>query len=426
MLTPRFTTGNTIVVGWIIEEDHYPLASLLFEGLQMSHSHANQILEGAGRSGFSPLVDLVLSSWLAESSSNFAIQSAFNIASEFGNVEVIERLGVYMRRKKQKNNSIYRFEGGTSSFEGDLEVKLEPALVAAAQGGHVATVDALLKAGFWNENFGNVGRAPRGILKTRPSKAIAGAPRAPLALQLALVKAASFGHLAVVERLLREGLDTDALVASLSEASSKGHLSVVDRLLSDRLLREMGENHRIQHTLPLFGPDVSPLVRAAIGGHAKVVRRLLEVEKDPNHRVWANALQRATSEDHSFVVYELLEKIPQFDSPLSKARHLGEALRSAASMGHLAVVERLLSSGADVDFADESKVWETALYFATVSGCLAIVECLLRCGANVSVVGFKRGAEASALQRAYESGHKTVVERLRAKSCWCAVAKMVP
>ncbi len=80
---------------------------------------------------------------------------------------------------------------------------------------------------------------------------------------------------------------------------------------------------------------------------------------------------------------------------------------SAAALGHITVIERLLQQKADVNAAGSDG--RTALQAAAEGGHLAVVERLLQQKADVNAAGYNG---RTALQAAAEGGHLAVVERL--------------
>ncbi|KAF8542006.1 ankyrin repeat-containing domain protein [Trichophaea hybrida] len=86
-------------------------------------------------------------------------------------------------------------------------------------------------------------------------------------------------------------------------------------------------------------------------------------------------------------------------------------LQLAAQVGHLAVVERLLQAGADVNTEPSNSNGRTALWAAAKGGHHAVVDRLLQAGADVNAKpSYDDGR--TALQAAAGGGHQAVVERL--------------
>ena len=146
----------------------------------------------------------------------------------------------------------------------------------------------------------------------------------------------------------------------------------------------------------------------AAGGDIELLEVLLE--REPPLLITNTTLPGASKGGHLAVVERLLKA--GADVNADPAVFNGRtALQAASEGGHLVVVERLLTAGANVD-ADPSRVnGLTALQAASKGGHLVVVERLLTAGANVNA----RPAVISgrtALQVASEGGYLVVVERL--------------
>ncbi|KAK3373896.1 hypothetical protein B0T24DRAFT_529350, partial [Lasiosphaeria ovina] len=133
-------------------------------------------------------------------------------------------------------------------------------------------------------------------------------------------------------------------------------------------------------------------------------------EADYSIQLITEALQPASEGGHLAVVERLL--VAGADVNAGPARYSGRtALQAASEGGHLAVVERLLVAGADVNAGPASLDGRTALQAASKGGHLAVVERLLVAGADVnSGPTYYNGR--TTLQAASEGGYLTVVERL--------------
>jgi len=110
---------------------------------------------------------------------------------------------------------------------------------------------------------------------------------------------------------------------------------------------------------------------------------------------------------HITVIERLLQQKADVNAAGSDGR---TALQAAAGGGHLAVVERLLQQKADVNAAAARYDGRTALQAAAEGGHLAVVERLLQQKADVNAAAGYNGR--TALQAAAEGGHLAVVERL--------------
>ncbi|KAF7526494.1 hypothetical protein G7054_g10751 [Neopestalotiopsis clavispora] len=87
------------------------------------------------------------------------------------------------------------------------------------------------------------------------------------------------------------------------------------------------------------------------------------------------------------------------------------ALQRAAEAGSLAVVERLLEMGADVNAPPAEYFGKTALQATAKTGNIAIVDRLLQKNADVNARGARVGGR-TALQAAVEAGQMAIVQRL--------------
>ncbi|KAJ3046002.1 hypothetical protein HDV00_003750 [Rhizophlyctis rosea] len=148
-----------------------------------------------------------------------------------------------------------------------------------------------------------------------------------------LCMAASRGHVEVVTTLLKAG-DTLMLNEALCHASQMGRLEVV------KLLLKAGADP---------AQDGLPIARAAGGGHAEVIRTLINAI--PNPRAYLpRALNCASKHGHDDVIKVLLQAGVEID-------YWGEhAVLLAVSAGHDHVARTLLRAGAEVPVGFESSI----------------------------------------------------------------------
>jgi ankyrin repeat protein len=216
---------------------------------------------------------------------------------------------------------------GKVRFNGNERV----ALLSAVKYGHVDVVDYLLRQGAMFDPSGD-GNYAIGL-------------------------AAERGHLAVVDRLLQdERVDPSARDNyAVQQAAVRGHLAVVKRLLQDaRVDPSANDNYSVRW--------------AAENGHLAVFERLLRDKRvDPSAS--NNFAVRWVAEDGHFTVFDQLLQ----DKRVDPSADDNYAARRAAEYGHLAVVERLLQD----ERVDPSANDNYAVRWAAENGHLAVVDRLL-------------------------------------------------
>ena len=267
--------------------------------------------------------------------------------------------------------------------------------------------DSLFSSACTMANTTQIGLFCNGFIEVRP--AIKPSQQQLLA---GMVSAAALGHTTVIERLLRQNADVNAVAAAgssgrtaLQAAAEGGHLAVVERLLQ----------HKADVNAAASEDDGRTALQAAAeGGHLAVVERLLQEKADVNAAAASGyggrtALQAAAGGGHLTVVERLLQQKANVNAAANEYGRT--ALQAAAGGGHLAVVERLLQQKADVNAAGAGTYGRTALQAAAGGGHLAVVERLLQQKADVNAAASK-GDGRTALQAAAEGGHLTVVEKL--------------
>ncbi|KAL6822023.1 putative ankyrin repeat-containing protein [Trichoderma sp. SZMC 28015] len=213
--------------------------------------------------------------------------------------------------------------------------------------------------------------------------------------------AASGGHQAMVELLLRHRADANAKDSqgrtTLMWAAAQGHQGVTDLLIKHKV-NVNAKDERKQ----------TALGEAARQGHKEIVQRLLDLGAD----VEAEDVRKrrplwlAAERGHEAVVGALLKRRPEVD----RQDVWGQtALMRAAQRGHATTVQTLLDYGVGVH-KRERLGERTALMMAAEGGYSAIVAQILFHGADVN--GQERNGGRTALMMAAEAGHLTVVEEL--------------
>lgn len=198
------------------------------------------------------------------------------------------------------------------------------AAAAAAENGHVAILELLLRA------------EGRVALSVGPGSALS--------------KAAMNGHIDAVRILLRHSLVKPSAYCNdaLMQAVKRGHYGVIDALLTDPRVRlveacKRGDMVQVESLLSGCGlPPVDPaadddaaVIAAAAAGHLPVVERLLtDPRVDCTARHFA-ALKLAAESGHTAVVKRLLAQ-PQVDACTEGS--IAVALRAAVSGRHTGVV----------------------------------------------------------------------------------------
>ncbi|KAK3352190.1 ankyrin repeat-containing domain protein [Lasiosphaeria hispida] len=189
-----------------------------------------------------------------------------------------------------------------------------------------------------------------------------------------------------------------------------------DATITLSLLRE-GAEINIQDT-----SGMAPIHYAAMHGQNDVINSLLEAGADVDvvdglgntALLWAvrgrTALQAASEGGHLQVVDRLLST--RADVNAAAAYSGGRtALQAASEGGHLQVINQLLGAGADVNAAAANDGGLTALQAASEGGHLQVIDRLLSTGADVNTAAAYWGGR-TALQAASEGGHLQVVDRL--------------
>ena len=155
--------------------------------------------------------------------------------------------------------------------------------------------------------------------------------------------------------------------------------------------------------------DATPLHRAAHGGDASAVERLLASGADPDAvtRLGVTPLALAAGAGHASVVGALLDAGAD---PRRASPHGETPLMAAARTGNVDSVEALLRHGAAAE-VDAREGWrgQTALMWAAAENHAAIVAPLVAAGAGVDA---RSGAGFTPLAFAVRAGHADAVDAL--------------
>jgi ankyrin repeat protein len=186
----------------------------------------------------------------------------------------------------------------------------------------------------------------------------------------ALMVAARYGQVAVVERLL----DNDAMVnltnfdgrTALMFAASRGHVAIVERLIASDADVNLIDSEG--YTALMWG--------ASSGGNAAVTERLVACNADINSFEGLPKLCWAAFAGCDTLVEQLIARDGLADG--------WAALMTASQCGYEAVVEVLLKQGVDINHASPDG-W-TVLMGAAESARAVVVERLLEHGADIHKV----------------------------------------
>jgi ankyrin repeat protein len=220
-----------------------------------------------------------------------------------------------------------------------------------------------------------------------------------------LMRASSRGHLGVVQRLLQvvgaERLkDTDWNGSTVLHCAAEGGNAEVVQLL-------------LSHGAQANDKDLSdktPLMTAATKGHLGVVQQLLQVVGDQGLEArdkdgWT-ALHFAVDGGHEEVVNFLLSQGAQASSKDDKGV---TPLITAATKGHLGVVQRFLQVVGEQGLTEQNENGLTALHFAVDKGHEEVVKFLISNGAQTNS---KDGFCLTPIMRASHQGYLGIVQML--------------
>jgi ankyrin repeat protein len=232
----------------------------------------------------------------------------------------------------------------------------------------------------------------------------------PKNISVALLNAASEGHVEIMEALLAAGADINAKVESgataLVVAAEGGHLSCVQALL--------GRKGEIEDIDARGASDATALLKAAGEGHVEIMEALLAAGADINAKVesGATALVVAAEKGHLSTVQALLRRKGEIEDIDARGASDGTALHGAANSGHAEILEALLAAGADINA--KSATGATALSLAATGGHLSCVEALLRREDMIEDINERVANGGTALHWASANGQGDVIDTLLA------------
>ena len=227
----------------------------------------------------------------------------------------------------------------------------------------------------------------------------------------AFLKAVRLGYIDIVQIFYKSSTNPmrGALFeTALHQAASKGYVAIMQLLLescpdADMLSRIVKSED--------FMVATSPLIKATVRGHASVVQMLLEhgARTEIKDETGGTALHHAANKGDLAVTRQLLEN--SYDANalsrmVKRENNFREAnpLARAAELRYQLVVEMLLDHGASTETRDGAG-W-TALHYAAIRGDLAMLNLLLTYGADVEA---KTSYMEIALCKVIEGNHEEIV-----------------
>ncbi|KAI9783658.1 MAG: hypothetical protein M1839_003506 [Geoglossum umbratile] len=188
----------------------------------------------------------------------------------------------------------------------------------------------------------------------------------------------------------------DALPPPLYYTAQLGHYELSEWLLE-------GEGCGVNVAKGTFGP---PLQIAALSGHSKIVKLLLDHGADVSalYGEYGSALQAAAFTGREHIVRVLLDHGADVNA---LGGRFNSALIAACHQGHLATAKVLLDAGANTNIASQHH--GKAFNVAASTGKMSLVRLLLQSGVDIND---PNGDEGSALYAAAEKGNLDTVKML--------------
>ena len=255
------------------------------------------------------------------------------------------------------------------------------ALVAAASEGHLSIVQELISS-HADVNASSGGR------------------------RFALESAAGNGFGSVVSLLIKNGAQVNACGldgTALQQASYRGDIDMVTELLDHGADSDMVD-----------GSYGGPLQAAVIGGHRKIVQLLVDRGADVNAQpgsVWHWFGVHVSSTALAAAVYradnDMVDFLLSSGARVNLEHHMyTPALYVAAKEGHVGLIPKLLSSGAELEDQFRGK---PPLYAAVKGGHLAAARQLLESGANANHSASDYGRPKTILDAAIQQGSDEIL-----------------
>jgi serine/threonine-protein phosphatase 6 regulatory ankyrin repeat subunit B len=218
--------------------------------------------------------------------------------------------------------------------------------------------------------------------------------------------AAAYGHLPVVQTLLKHGAEVNAKdhmgSTPLFYAVGRDQISVARELLSHGADVNIAVEHRVAGVSA--GKVITPLVLAVRRANPQMVRLLIQ----HGARVRGSGSLAFFAAVNSGKV-ELVQMLLKAGAdPLGREKTWGATpLHTAAGNGHLNVMDVLRTYYRSVDISDD--FGRTPLHYAAMAGKLQAMEWLLQRGASVNA---KDRTGMTPLMHAAGMGHASAVEML--------------
>lgn len=215
----------------------------------------------------------------------------------------------------------------------------------------------------------------------------------------ALLMAASYGHVDVMQMLIEEGADIDAAdnsgVTPLLVASQGGYVEAVQLLIEKKAgLEEQNAEGQ------------TALLLAAGLGYTAIVKKLIDerIDIDTFGSKGVSAIYMAAQNGH----YEIVDLLIQNNANVNIAsREIWPPLSMAAQNGHVKIIKRLADAKARLDRLNSDG--DTPAIIAIKHNRTAVIETLAECKADLNEPDFFK---STPLQHAIKQNNITIVNML--------------